>query len=112
MQQTDPNRVQAMDAAVGETLGTSLGGQWAVPRQGRGRQVPRGHGCGLSTQGAAALSTPTFPGVHCSPAPPHWMLPVLACPQGQCSNRLVSTGSSIRFDLFFKLFFSFPWVYL
>lgn len=107
LQQTDPTRVQAVDAAVRESLGTSLGRQWAVPRQGRGRQVLRGHGCGLSTPGAAALSTPTFPGVHCSPAPPHWTLPALACPRGQRSNRLVSTGSSMRFDLFFKLFFLF-----
>lgn len=107
LQQTDPIRVPAMDAAVGETLGASLGGQWAVPMQSRGRQVLRGHGCGLSTRGAATLSAPTFPGVHCSPAPPHWTLPALACPWGQCSNRLVSTGSSMRFDLFFKLFFFF-----
>lgn len=93
LQQTDLITVQAMDAALRETLGTSLGGQWAVPWQGRARQVPWTHGCGLSTWGAASLSTPTFPGVHFSSAPLHWALPALACPRGQRSNRLVSTGS-------------------
>lgn len=86
----------AMGAAPRGALGTSLGGLQAVPRQGRGMQIPVAVGC------------------QCGELLPHQLQPSLGCsghcqlspvPRPQHSTGLVSPGSSMRFDLFSRIFF-------
>lgn len=89
LQRTDPSRVLAMDAALRGTLGTSLGRQWAVPRQGRGGRSPKAMGVGCQLGELLPCQLP--PSLGCTAHQP--------LPTGRCLLLLVP-GASAQTGLF------------